>query len=140
MKINNRKIARIEKLERMRKIEDTEKEKEQDRQQQRNDSLAYRKQLKQRSNDTFNLAEDEKRNTEQKKDMTVVNINAVKAQIEGSQLGKIHRLRDTLNSDGEKQEKGKKTNKVQELKRAQKGYEASIKIAEELAQTLDERE
>lgn len=140
MKINNRKIARIEKLEKMRKIEDTEKEKEQDRQQQRNDSLEYKKQLKQRSNDASNLSEDEKRNIEQKKDMTVANINAVKAQMEGSQLGKIHRLRDTLNNDGEKQEKGKKTNKVQELKRAQKGYEASIKIAEELAQTLDERE
>lgn len=139
MKIDNRKIERIEKLRKTRQIEDTEKEKEKDKQEQSNDSLKHKKHQEQRSNPTFKLMENEEKNKEPKRDMTVASISAVKAQMEGSQLGKIHRLRDTLNNDGKNQQKREKADKVQEMKRAQKGYEASIKIAEELAETLDER-
>lgn len=121
-------IERIERIEKLRKVERVQ-EKGEDRQQQSNNSLSDRKQYGRQKKPPFILKTDQHDREDKIENRTVTDINIIKKQMEFEKSGKITRLRDQLNNEAKKEEK---VNKV----RANKGYEDSIKIAEELGEKL----
>lgn len=129
MRIDNRRVEKLERVSKARKIEQTEQENEEDRSDNFNSSLAYMQKQKQKEVETYK----EKETKEDKpKDRTVSDINVVKAQMEASNLGRIHMLRDKLNNEIHEPEKPKEEVEKPEVKRARKAYEESMKMAEEL--------
>lgn len=129
MRIDNRRVEKLERVSKARKIEQTEQENEEDRSDNFNSSLAYMQKQKQKEVETYK----EKETKEDKpKDRTVSDINVVKAQMEASNLGKINMLREKLNNQIHEPENPKEEVEKPEVKRARKAYEESMKMAEEL--------
>lgn len=137
MKINRR-VDRIERIDRARKVEQTEKENEEGRQEHANNSFSDR--MRQRNeNCSHKKSEQSQENMQDRK--VITDINMVKRQMEeeAGKIGKIGRLRTQLNNrvENEINISNGRTNQKQKEKKAQKGYEDSIKIAQELAKGLD---
>lgn len=129
MRIDNRRVEKLERVSRARKIEQTEQENEEDRSDNFNSSLAYMQKQKQKEVEAY---KEEETKEDKPKDRTVSNINVVKAQMEGNRLGKINMLREKLNNQIHEPEKPKEEVEKPEVKRARKAYEESMKMAEEL--------
>lgn len=130
MRIDNRRVEKLERVSRTRKIEQTEQENEEDRSDNFNSSLAYMQKQRQKSEST--RQEEDKKEDKVKKDRTISDINIIKAQMEGNRLGKINMLREKLNNQIHEPEKPKEEVEKPEVKRARKAYEESMKMAEEL--------
>lgn len=117
MKINRR-VDRIERIDRVRKVEQTEKENEKDRDEQFNNSLAYIKKQRTKKED-LNME-----NKELQRDKIVADINAIKSQMEGSNLGRITKLKQQLNGEDIKKSSvsiGKVIEKYEKSKEVNRG-------------------
>ncbi len=118
----------MKRIERLRRVAEV-KEQKQDRQQQSNDCLPDRKQQETPQKSEFILKLEQKYQKD-KTDRTATNTHMVKKPMNFGQPRKISRLKDQFNDELKKQQK------INQIK-ANKGYEESIKMAEELGEQLE---